>query len=201
MCRRSTAAPIRDGVLEWNKAFERIGYKDAIRRRDPARRRRLQHVRHPHASIRWMTTADSPFSAIGPSVVDPRTGEILDADIGIDATQLRARSELRRGERPAWPAFGDAASSRAFDAPYCTYAHEAAEHEAFAHVAARGARRDDARRSRSRGVHPVAPQGDRHARGRPHARAHAQLPRVDRVHRRAARRPRVHATRTASPAR
>ena len=36
--------PIRDGILEWNKAFERIGFKDAIRVEGPARRRRLRHL-------------------------------------------------------------------------------------------------------------------------------------------------------------
>jgi hypothetical protein len=35
-----------------------------------------------HASIRWFTGADVGF-AIGPSQADPRTGEILDADIGM----------------------------------------------------------------------------------------------------------------------
>ncbi|WP_163571388.1 hypothetical protein, partial [Klebsiella pneumoniae] len=35
-----------------------------------------------HASIRWFTGADVGF-AIGPSNRDPRTGEILDADIGM----------------------------------------------------------------------------------------------------------------------
>ena len=34
------------------------------------------------ASIRWMTNASPVFGAIGPSHVDPRSGEILDADIG-----------------------------------------------------------------------------------------------------------------------
>ncbi len=36
-----------------------------------------------------MATATPSFGAIGPSQVDPRTGEILDADIGWDASQVR----------------------------------------------------------------------------------------------------------------
>ena len=35
-----------------------------------------------HASVRWFTGDDVGF-AIGPSHVDPRSGEILDADIGM----------------------------------------------------------------------------------------------------------------------
>ena len=40
-------AAIRDGVLEWNKAFERIGYKDAIKVEIQPDDAEVQHVRHP----------------------------------------------------------------------------------------------------------------------------------------------------------
>ena len=36
---------ITHGILEWNKAFERIGFKDAIVVQGAARRRRLRHAR------------------------------------------------------------------------------------------------------------------------------------------------------------
>ena len=42
------------------------------------------------ASIRWMTNAQPFFGAIGPSQVDPRSGEILDADIGIESLSSRS---------------------------------------------------------------------------------------------------------------
>ena len=74
-----------------------------------------------------MTTARSGFSAIGPSVVDPRTGEILDADIGIDATSFRALKSYGVETIPVRPS-----ATAYFDSPYCTYAAEAAEHEGFA---------------------------------------------------------------------
>ena len=41
------------------------------------------------ASVRWMTNASPAFGAIGPSHVDPRSGEILDADIGIESLSSR----------------------------------------------------------------------------------------------------------------
>ncbi|MDR2710356.1 MAG: zinc-dependent metalloprotease [Burkholderiales bacterium] len=86
--------PIREGVLEWNKAFERIGFKDAIRveiEPDDATFS-TSDLRRP--SIRWLTTAKASFGGIGPSVVDPRTGEIFDADIGLDASQVRAVASI-----------------------------------------------------------------------------------------------------------
>ena len=120
-------ATIRDGVLEWNKAFERIGYKDAIRVEIQPENADFNTSDIRHASIRWMTTARSAFTAIGPSIVDPRTGEILDADIGMDATQFRAIRSYSAEAIPARP-------SMTLDAerPYCTYADESTEHAGFA---------------------------------------------------------------------
>ncbi len=118
---------VRDGVLEWNKAFERIGFKDAIRVEIQPENADFNTSDIRHASIRWMTSARSSFAAIGPSVVDPRTGEILDADIGIDGTSFRALKSYTAESIPQRPA-----GRPRTDEPYCTYATEAAEHEAFA---------------------------------------------------------------------
>jgi hypothetical protein len=84
-------ATIIAGVLEWNKAFERIGFKNAIEAKVQPDDADFDTLDARHASIRWMTTARPLFGGIGPSQVDPRTGEILDADIGIDPVRLRNR--------------------------------------------------------------------------------------------------------------
>jgi hypothetical protein len=117
---------ISEGVLEWNKAFEGIGYKDAIKVEIQPDNAEFNTSDIRHASIRWMTTARSSFAAIGPSVVDPRSGEIIDADIGIDATSFRAFKSFSAETIPQ-------RSPAAFaDAPYCTYSAESAELDAFA---------------------------------------------------------------------
>ncbi|MDR1529439.1 MAG: zinc-dependent metalloprotease [Burkholderiales bacterium] len=87
-------APIIAGVLEWNKAFEKIGFKDAIRVEvtPDAAEFSTSDLRRP--SIRWLTTAQPSFGGIGQTVVDPRSGEILDADIGLDASQVRAIASI-----------------------------------------------------------------------------------------------------------
>ena len=51
--RRSTAQPIRDGILEWNKAFERIGFKDAIRVEVQPDDADFDTSDLRHASVRW----------------------------------------------------------------------------------------------------------------------------------------------------
>jgi hypothetical protein len=84
-------ATIIAGVLEWNKAFEKIGFKDAVQAKIQPDDADWDTLDARHASIRWMVTARPRFGGIGPSQVDPRTGEILDADIGIDPVRLRNR--------------------------------------------------------------------------------------------------------------
>ena len=71
---------VRQGIQEWNKAFEAIGFKDAIKVRQQRANDKFDTMDARHASVRWYTAADVG-SAVGPSHVDPRTGEILDADI------------------------------------------------------------------------------------------------------------------------
>jgi hypothetical protein len=94
---------IIDGVLEWNKAFEKIGFKDAMQAKVQPDDADFDTLDARHASIRWMTTARPMFGGIGPSQVDPRSGEILDADIGIDSVRLRNR-RFQRVEQIPQPA-------------------------------------------------------------------------------------------------
>jgi hypothetical protein len=65
-------------VLEWNKAYEKIGFKNAIVVKQQTDKDNFETMDARHASIRWFAGADAGF-AIGPSHKDPRTGEILDA--------------------------------------------------------------------------------------------------------------------------
>jgi len=73
---------VTEGVLEWNKAFDSVGIKNAIVVRQQSDKDDFDTMDARHASVRWFAGADVGF-AIGPSRVDPRSGEILDADIGM----------------------------------------------------------------------------------------------------------------------
>ncbi len=73
---------VRDGILEWNKAFEKIGFKDAIVVRQADENTPIDTYDARHSTVRWFVSKDAAF-AIGPSTVDPRTGEILDAQVAI----------------------------------------------------------------------------------------------------------------------
>lgn len=84
---------VKQGVLAWNEAFERIGFKDAIVVRQQAETDRFDTMDARHASIRWFVGSDVGF-AIGPSQVDPRSGEILDADIGMSDVFARGARRM-----------------------------------------------------------------------------------------------------------
>ena len=71
---------IIDGVHDWNKAFEKAGFKNVISARlpDPGDKEfDVDDVRYSVITY----AASSMANAMGPSVVDPRTGEILESDI------------------------------------------------------------------------------------------------------------------------
>jgi len=93
-------ATVIEGVLEWNKAFERIGFKDALQARVQPDDAEWDTLDARHASVRWFTTARPAFGGIGPRQVDPRSGEILDADIGVDPARLRGRRSQRLEQLP-----------------------------------------------------------------------------------------------------
>lgn len=83
-------ATITEGILEWNKAFEAIGFKNAIEVKTPPGDKPFDTLETGHNSIRWMTNSQPSFGAIGPTHVDPRTGEIIDADIALESLSSRA---------------------------------------------------------------------------------------------------------------
>ena len=85
-------APIRDGILEWNKAFEKAGFANAIEVRQQPDSADWDPEDINYNTFRWITTNTDPgmVMAMGPSRVNPTTGQILDADIIFDADFLQA---------------------------------------------------------------------------------------------------------------
>lgn len=79
-------AYVREGILEWNKAFEKVGFRDAIEvRQQESEDFDPEDINYN--TFRWITS-DRGF-AMGPSRVNPLNGEILDADIIFDASMVR----------------------------------------------------------------------------------------------------------------
>ncbi|WP_247716545.1 zinc-dependent metalloprotease [Sinomicrobium weinanense] len=71
---------IKQGVFDWQVAFEQAGFKNAVIAKEPTGEDADFDIDDVRYSV--ITYAASPKSnAMGPSVVDPRSGEILEADI------------------------------------------------------------------------------------------------------------------------
>jgi Met-zincin/Domain of unknown function (DUF5117) len=131
---------ITAGVLEWNKAFEKIGFKNAVHVEVQPDNADFDTLDFGVASIRWMTNASPTFGAIGPSHVDPRSGEILDADIAIESLSSRnlraARSQILSASGVDNPFGSDDATpeqrAMLMSGRVCTYGELAAEQLSYA---------------------------------------------------------------------
>ena len=72
----------KQGIEDWNTAFEKAGFKNAIIAKDPPTKEEdpefsPEDVRY--SVVRYV--ASTTRNAMGPSVIDPRTGEIIESDI------------------------------------------------------------------------------------------------------------------------
>ncbi|MFY7965460.1 MAG: zinc-dependent metalloprotease [Chitinophagaceae bacterium] len=75
---------IVEAGLKWNEAFEKAGFKNAVQMKimpdtatwDPADIR--------YNVIRWVASAAPSYGAIGPSFSNPKTGQLLGADITVE---------------------------------------------------------------------------------------------------------------------
>ena len=79
---------VRAGILEWNRAFEDAGFRDAIRVLDAPDDSAWSAADARYSTVRW-TANNGAVYAVGPTNVDPRTGEILNADILISAAWIQ----------------------------------------------------------------------------------------------------------------
>lgn len=71
---------IRRGILRWNAAFEKIGFKDAVRTEDfPQDDPEFDPDNIKYSCVRYSPSFIA--NAMGPSWSDPRTGEILNASV------------------------------------------------------------------------------------------------------------------------
>ena len=74
---------LKQGVDDWNKAFEEAGFKNAIMAKDPPTPEEDPEFSPEDARYSVIRYFSSPVqNAYGPHVHDPRTGEILESDIG-----------------------------------------------------------------------------------------------------------------------
>lgn len=99
---------IREGVLAWNKAFEQAGFSNAIQVAVQPDDAEWDAGDIRYNVIRWTASPNPVFGGYGPVVVNPRTSQIIGADIMLEQVYMTYR-------RVYTQLFGDgqAASARA----------------------------------------------------------------------------------------
>jgi hypothetical protein len=80
---------VREGIEAWNTALEGAGFRRAIVARDAPDDSTWSAEDVRYSTVRW-TAANRMGYAIGPSQTDPRTGEILNADILISSAFVQS---------------------------------------------------------------------------------------------------------------
>ena len=82
---------IKDGVESWNIAFEKAGFKNAIQVKVQPDTADWDAGDIRYNVLRWTSSPNPPWGGYGPSFVNPRTGEILGADIMLEWTYITNR--------------------------------------------------------------------------------------------------------------
>lgn len=80
---------VKEGILRWNKAFDALGYKNAVVVEDAPKGEDYDHADGRRNVIRLLVGPGAPFAAISLFRTDPISGEILNASITLDGNVIR----------------------------------------------------------------------------------------------------------------
>ncbi len=83
---------IKEATLAWNEAFEAAGFRNAIEVKIQPDDADWKAGDVRYNVLRWTSSPVAPFGGYGPSFVNPRTGQILGADVMLEWGFFRNRS-------------------------------------------------------------------------------------------------------------
>ncbi|RYY97557.1 MAG: DUF5117 domain-containing protein [Chitinophagaceae bacterium] len=75
---------VKAAILQWNEAFEGAGFRNAIRAEQMPDSATWDPADLRYNVVRWVSSAAPLYGAIGQYSTNPRTGEILGADVSIE---------------------------------------------------------------------------------------------------------------------
>lgn len=90
---------IQEGVLSWNLAFEKAGFRNAIDVKIQPDDAAWDAGDIRYNVLRWTSSPNPPFGGYGPSFVNPRTGQILGADIMLEYVYFTNRVKYEQLHR------------------------------------------------------------------------------------------------------
>jgi len=80
---------IRDAVLAWNQSFEKAGFSNAVQVRVQPDDADWDAGDIRYNVLRWTSSPQPPFGGYGPSFTNPRTGQIIGADVMLEYSFVR----------------------------------------------------------------------------------------------------------------
>lgn len=86
---------VRDSALEWNKAFEAAGFTNAVEVKVQPDDADWDFGDIRYNVLRWTSSPQPPFGGYGPSFVNPRTGQIIGADIMLEASFMNRHAAAK----------------------------------------------------------------------------------------------------------
>ncbi len=109
---------IKKAAIAWNIAFEAAGFKNAVQIKEQPDDADWEAGDIRYNVLRWTSSPNPPFGGYGPSFVNPRTGQILGADVMLEFAFLT--NSLRYDKL-----FDNATPNADSDIPqYCSLGHE-----------------------------------------------------------------------------
>ncbi len=85
---------IREAGLAWNQSFEKAGFKNAVQVKIQPDDADWDAGDIRYNVLRWTSSPQPPFGGYGPSFTNPRTGQIIGADIMLEYVFLTNRVRL-----------------------------------------------------------------------------------------------------------
>ena len=122
---------VQDGILAWNQAFEKIGFENAIVVKVQPDDAEWDAGDIRYNVVRWTSSPTPPFSGYGPSFTNPRTGEIIGADIMLEFAGVTRRVQYQR----ILETLDNANVSEPLTADYCTIGYGMHISQAFGRLA------------------------------------------------------------------
>ena len=122
---------IRQGVLGWNRSFEKAGFRNALEVSVQPDDADWDAGDIRYNVLRWTSSPNPPFSGYGPSFSNPRTGQIIAADIMLEYSGVTRRVHYQR----ILDNLDNSQVPERLEPGYCSFGHELHLSQVFGRLA------------------------------------------------------------------
>lgn len=120
---------IKEAALKWNEAFEAAGFKNALQVKVQPDDADWDAGDIRYNVLRWTSSPIPPFGGYGPSFVNPRTGQVLGADIMLEWVFFS--NHTRTSDVLTHENGFENLLEQAMDPAYCSFGHHMQQNNMF----------------------------------------------------------------------